>query len=179
MSHILLEEDNIILRAVEPYDLDFMYLAENDSQAWSASATVAPMSRYMIQQYIDMYRADIYQDRQLRLIVAHALTGEQIGIVDLYDFDPRNSRAGVGIYIAPTFRSQGYGKNSLKTLCRYAQEFIGIHTLYATIASDNKKSLHTFTRCSFSQVATIPDWIKTPKGYISAVMLVKIVANRS
>ena len=72
MSQIpFLEEQDIVLRAVEPADLDFMYIAENDTNAWNASATIAPMSRYMIQQYIDMYRADIYQDRQLRLIASH------------------------------------------------------------------------------------------------------------
>ena len=68
MSQLLLQEQEIALRAVEPSDLDFIFWAENDTQAWSASATVAPMSRFMIQQYIDSYRADLYQDRQLRLI---------------------------------------------------------------------------------------------------------------
>lgn len=171
MSTSILQEKEIILRAVEPADLDFIFLAENDSSSWKASSTVAPMSRYMIQQYIDTYRADIYQDRQLRLIATHARTGQRIGIVDLYDYDPRNSRAGVGIYITATHRLQGYGTSALEALCHYAQEFLGIHMLYATIASDNQPSIHIFTRCRFTPTATLPHWIKTSQGYTSAIIM--------
>lgn len=179
MNTSILQEKEITLRAVEPADLDFIFLAENDSSSWKASSTVAPMSRYMIQQYIDTYRADIYQDRQLRLIATHAHTGQRIGIVDLYDYDPRNSRAGVGIYITATHRSQGYGTSTLEALCRYAQEFLGIHTLYATIASDNHPSIHIFTRCQFAQTATLPHWIKTTQGYTSAVIMQRIATKKA
>ena len=171
MSTSILQEKEITLRAVEPADLDFIFLAENDSSSWKASSTVAPMSRYMIQQYIDTYRADIYQDRQLRLIAKHAHTGQRIGIVDLYHYDPRNIRAGVGIYITATHRSQRYGTSALEALCRYAQEFLGIHMLYATIASDNHPSIHIFTRCGFTPTATLPHWIKTTQGYTSAIIM--------
>ena len=171
MSTSILQEKEITLRAVEPADLDFIFLAENDSSSWKASSTVAPMSRYMIQQYIDTYRADIYQDRQLRLIATHAHTGQRIGIVDLYDYDPRNSRAGVGIYITATHRSQGHGTSALEALCHYAQEFLGIHMLYATIASDNQPSIHIFTRCRFTPTASLPHWIKTAQGYTSAIIM--------
>ena len=174
MSTSILQEKEITLRAVEPNDLDFIFLAENDSRSWKASSTVAPMSRYMIQQYINAYRADIYQDRQLRLIATHAHTGQRIGIVDLYDYDPRNSRAGVGIYIIATHRSQGYGTSALEALCRYAQDFLGIHSLYATIAEDNRASLQLFARCDFIQTGSLRQWIKTSQGYASAIMMQRI-----
>ena len=174
MSTSILQEQDIILRAVEPSDLDFIFLAENDSKSWKVSSTVAPMSRYMIQQYIDTYQADIYQDRQLRLIAVHAHSGERIGIADLYEFDPRNSRAGVGIYITPSHRSQGYGTSTLVALCRYAQEFLGIHSLYATIGADNLASLHIFSRCQFTQSGTLQQWIKTPQGYTSAIIMQRV-----
>lgn len=173
MTKPLLQEKDIILRAVEPDDLDFIYLAENDTLAWHTSATVAPLSRYMIQQYIDTYRADLYQDRQLRLIATLSGTGEQIGIADLYDFDPRNSRAGVGIYITPSQRCKGYGKKLLSALSHYAQEYIGIHMLYAFISVDNDSSRHIFNHCGYTQVATLPCWIKTSQGYTSAVIVQK------
>lgn len=169
-----IRQDNIELRAVEPNDLDFIYLAENDAQAWNASATVAPMSRFMIQQYIESYRADIYTDRQLRLIAIDTTTGERIGIADLYDFDPRNGRAGVGIYIDPAIRNKGYGRKVLDLLCHYAQEFVGIHNLYATIPTDNAPSRIIFAQCHFTETATLPHWIKTPQGYTSAVMVMRI-----
>lgn len=164
----------ITLRAVEPADLDFLYLAENDSSAWSVASTTAPMSRLMLQEYIEQYSADLYRDKQLRLIAQESATGKVIGIVDLYDYDPRNSRAAVGIYIAPQLRSQGYGKQALDALCSYAQEFVGIHTLYAFIAQYNIASRHIFAHCLFVETATLPQWIKTPQGYTSAIIVQRI-----
>lgn len=171
-SHITSE--NLILRAVEPSDIDFLYLAENDTDAWSSSATVAPMSRLLLQQYIEQYHADLYGDRQLRLIAVHPISGEPIGIADLYDYDPRNSRAGVGIYIAPKKRSQGFGTLALQLLCDYAQDFIGIHNLYAIIAEENRASRHIFDKCGFAERTTLPHWLKTSHGYTSAVLTMRI-----
>lgn len=174
MNKTLLQEKEITLRAIEPDDLDFVYLAENDTHSWHSSATVAPMSRYLIQQYIESYRADIYQDRQLRLIATHTLTGERIGVADLYDFDPRNSRAGVGIYIAPNMRGKGYGKQMLALLSDYAQQFIGIHNLYAIISTDNTPSRQVFAHCGYNEIATLPHWVKTSQGYTSATIVMCI-----
>ena len=164
----------ITLRAVEPTDLDFLYIAENDTRAWSASATVAPWSRLLLQQYIENYRADIYSDRQLRLIAIDAAQ-RAIGIVDLYDFDPRNSRAGVGIYIAPSMRSKGYGQEALKALCFYAQMHLNINNLYAFIAEDNEASRRLFSRCGFTHTATLPHWIKSAQGTTSAAIVMQRV----
>ncbi len=170
----ILSDGCITLRAIEASDVDFVYLAENDAQAWSVAATVAPMSRMLIQQYVEQYTADIYRDRQLRLIVTHCDTGERIGIVDLYDYDPRNSRAGVGIYIVPAYRAQGLGVRSLSVMCQYAQEFLAIHNLYAVVAEDNVASLKIFGKCRFVEVATLSEWVRTAQGYKSAVLLQRI-----
>lgn len=173
MSNTILKP-HINLRAVEPADLDFLYLAENDAQAWSNAATVAPMSRLLLQQYIENYTADIYSDRQLRLIATHPTTGQPIGIADLYNFDPRNSRAGVGIYIDPSFRGNGWGKKLLEALCNYAQSFLGLHQLFAIISTENTPSIHIFESCQFAHSGTLPHWIKTPQGYTDAVIMHRI-----
>ncbi|MBP3671903.1 MAG: GNAT family N-acetyltransferase [Bacteroidaceae bacterium] len=165
------QEGNIVLRAVEPHDLDFLYIAENDAQAWNIASTTAPMSRLMLQHYIEQYSADLYRDHQLRLIAERTDNGERIGIVDLYDYDVRNSRAGVGIYITPAMRHRGYGTSALHALCRYAQEFLGIHMLYAHIGNDNAASISIFAKCHFTHTATLPMWIKTPHGYIDAIVM--------
>lgn len=164
----------ITLRAVEPEDIDFLYLAENDSQAWSTASTSAPMSRLMLQEYIRQYSADLYRDKQLRLIAQDTHTQQSIGIVDLYDYDPRNSRAAIGIYISPAMRSRGYGKSALEALCHYAQEMVGIHTLYAFIAESNTPSRNIFAHCQFTEAATLQHWIKTPQGYTAAIIVQRL-----
>ncbi|MDR1654329.1 MAG: GNAT family N-acetyltransferase, partial [Prevotellaceae bacterium] len=64
---MLLHSENIILRAVEPSDLEQLYLWENDPQLWTAGNTRNPYSRYALKQYIADFQKDIYESKQLRL----------------------------------------------------------------------------------------------------------------
>lgn len=59
---------SVILRAVEPEDLDFMYIIENDRDIWKVGNTNMPYSRFALHEYIANSTGDIYVDKQLRLI---------------------------------------------------------------------------------------------------------------
>ena len=76
------------LRAVEPADVDTMYVWENDVDMWRVSASTAPCSRHALVELVESMRYDIYASRQLRLLI-ESVDGEAVGAVDLYDFDPR------------------------------------------------------------------------------------------
>ena len=94
----MLKNKNIFLRALEPTDISTIYLWENDSRLWKSSSTTAPFTRKQIWDYIQNYSADIYSQRQLRLMIClHDTT--PVGLVDLFDFDPRHKRAFVGLLI--------------------------------------------------------------------------------
>ena len=45
--------EQIVLRALEPEDLDFLYQLENDSSIWEVSNTTTPYSRFILKQYLD------------------------------------------------------------------------------------------------------------------------------
>ena len=107
--------DNIKLRALEPEDLELLYQIENDENLWSVGATNVPYSRYVLCEYITQTRSDIYADRQLRLMIENA-EGDVVGIADLTSFDPRHSRAEVGILIRPAYRRRGYARRALAAL---------------------------------------------------------------
>ncbi len=169
-----LQGDTVLLRAVEPEDLDFLYLCDNDASVWHDGATVAPYSRALLHEYIHQYTADIYRDRQLRLVITLAQTGERIGIADLYDYEPRHNRAGVGIYIIPAMRRHHLGCDALSALCRYAFRFLHLHQLYAMTRVDNAASRALFARCGFVQIATLPQWVYGEQGYTDVAMLQRI-----
>ena len=109
------------LRALEPDDLDTMYRWENDTNIWRVSGTTAPFSRHSLMRLIDEQRFDIYATRQQRLVIETTDTPQpaMAGAVDLFEFDPQNLRAGVGIMTAPEMRGRGYGADALKALERY------------------------------------------------------------
>lgn len=96
---ITLKGNTIYLRALEPEDLEFVYAIENDESIWEVSNTQTPYSRFLIRQYLENAQQDIYEAKQLRLAICKNGTPEAIGLIDLFDFDPRNQRAGVGIVI--------------------------------------------------------------------------------
>ncbi len=57
------------LRAVEPCDIDAMYAWENDTEVWGVSGTTAPYSREQLERFVERQRFDIWQTRQMRLMI--------------------------------------------------------------------------------------------------------------
>jgi diamine N-acetyltransferase len=156
---ITLKGENIYLRALEPEDLEFVYKIENDESIWEVSSTQTPYSRFLIRQYLENAHQDIYQAKQLRLAICKNENAEAIGLIDLFDYDPQNKRAGVGIIVAnPEERNQGVGNESLKLMIAYAFSKLNLHQLYANIASYNEASLKLFTNFGFQRIGIKKDW---------------------
>lgn len=161
----LLENKHIRLRALEPEDLSVLYRWENNSDLWSVGSTLAPYSQYVLREYIVESRRDIYEIKQLRLIIEKCEAKEAIGIIDLFDFDPHNQRAGVGILLDPDYQGNGWATDALNLLVEYAFSFLKLHQLYVHIPSNNEPSKALFARCGFQTTALLTDWLVAPEGF--------------
>ena len=156
-----LKGNNIYLRALEPEDLEFIYKIENNESVWEVSNTQTPYSRFLIRQYLENAHQDIYEAKQLRLAICLNDTFEAVGLIDLFDFDPKNNRAGVGIVISnESNRNSGIGSEALQLVINYAFNQLQLHQLYANIGSDNEISLQLFTKFGFQRIGVKKDWIK-------------------
>jgi diamine N-acetyltransferase len=154
-----LQGQNIYLRALEPEDLEFVYQLENDESVWEISQTQTPYSRFLIRQYLDNAQQTIYEAKQLRLAICKNDSFQAIGLIDLFDFDPKNKRAGVGILIQhPENRQNGFGRQALQLLIQYAFENLELHQLYANISTTNEASIALFTTFGFDCVGIKKDW---------------------
>jgi diamine N-acetyltransferase len=161
----MLQGKNVYLRALEPTDLDFLYSAENDREIWSVSNTTTPFSRYVLKKYIESVQ-DIYADHQLRLIICSQSADEPIGMIDLYEFDSRHSRAGIGIWIIRSSdREKGYARESLQLVVDYAFSTLQLHQLHCGILKSNEASTKLFEKCGFLQTGIKKDWVKTSAGW--------------
>ena len=169
-----LSTGNITLRALEPEDLDFVYSIENDATMWDVSSVNVPYSRMCLQNYILTNSSDIYADKQLRLVVENTVK-QPVGLLDLVNFDPRHSRAEVGIAIHQEFRHKGYAEEALRILINYSRDLLHMHQLYAIIPDDNNVSMHLFKVCGFKKIAVFDDWLATPQGFAKAVFLQMIL----
>ena len=170
----LLENSEIRLRAPEPEDLDVLYQWENDTALWPLGISIAPFSRYTLRQYLANSTQDIYTDKQLRLMIEHLQTGETIGTVDLYDFDPFHGRAAVGILIDPRFRTQGYGLQALTLLESYVFGFLNLHQLYALVPEKNSASIRLFQKAGYTQAGRLTDWLSDGDGFEEVRLLQKL-----
>ena len=146
----------IKLRKIEPADLPFLYVWENDASVWADGANHNPLSQQDLRDYINSTTGDIYQDGQLRLIIEDE--GVTLGCIDLFDFDPRNRRAAIGMYIAPEARGQGVGKQSVRLLEEYALGFLKLRVLYAIIATNNTACSALYRQAGYTPSSILKDW---------------------
>jgi diamine N-acetyltransferase len=156
---ITLKGKNIYLRALEPNDLEFIYAMENDQSIWEVSNTQTPYSRFLVKQYLENAHQDIYEAKQLRLAICQDEDFPALGLIDLFDFDPQNRRAGIGIVIQSiNDRNKNIGSEALHLMIQYAFHNLNLHQLYANIATDNLASLALFTKFGFQEIGVKKDW---------------------
>lgn len=155
----LLQNDKIKLRALEPEDLVFLFSTENDSDFWEVSSTQTPFSKNILKQYLENAHQDIYEAKQLRLVIVDVKNENNIGLIDLFDFNPQHRRAGIGILILKKYQNKGYAAEALKLFINYAFKKLNLHQIYANIPYDNLKSISLFKKLGFNKIGTKKDWI--------------------
>ena len=112
-----------------------------------------------MKQYLENAHQDIYEVKQLRLAICQDEDFPALGLIDLFDFDPKNNRAGVGIVIQGNEnRNRKIGSEALELLIRYSFHHLNLHQLYANIGSENKASIALFTKFGFQNIGTKKDW---------------------
>ena len=171
---VSLKGKQIYLRALEPEDLDFVYNIENDTSLWELSDTQTPYSRFLIKQYLENAQQDIFEAKQLRLAICD-FNNNTIGLIDMFDFDIKNKRAGIGILIQnDQNRNLGYGKEALDLLVNYCFQTLYLHQVYANISEDNLASLKLFEANGFKKIGIKKDWIFNGETYTNEYLLQRI-----
>ena len=153
-----LKGEHIYLRALEPEDLEFIHEIENNQDIWEISNTITPYSKFLIKQYLEQAHKDIFEVKQLRLVICD-YNDKSLGMIDLFDFDFKNRRAGVGILIKDTEnRQKGFGKEALELLIKYCTSDLDMHQLFCNISEENVKSLKLFKNQGFEIIGLKKDW---------------------
>lgn len=170
-----LTNDYIVLRALEPDDVEMLYMWENDSSVWKVSNTHTPLSKFMLANYIKSADKDIWESRELRLII-QTLQGKPVGTIELFNFDPYHSRAGVGVMVFDiSERRKGIAYSALQMISEFALTELGIFQLYANVAESNVPSLQLFTKLGFNLVGIKKRWLRTPNGWENEHLLQKFL----
>ena len=86
------------------------------------------------------------------------ITNATLGCLDLFDFDPRNRRAAIGMYIAPEARGNGVGRQALEQLEQYAFDHLNLRVLYAVISTSNAPCSALFRSAGYTPSSPLSAW---------------------
>ena len=164
----MINNGNVRLRAVEPGDIDLLYQWENDPEIWHASNTLAPYSRFQIEQFVMNAQQDLYATGQLRLVIEvteGGIPGTPAGAVDLFDIDAVNRRAGIGILVTDAFRNRGIATAAIEGVIPYAADTLHLHQIYCHISEDNTLSMKLFEKLGFVRTGIRKEWLIDRKGW--------------
>ena len=143
----MLEGENLKLRLLQLKDLDFLYSVENNQNYFKFSSHPQYYSKEELKEFISNSTPDITIYNQLRFVVD--LNDNPIGLIDLFNYNPKRKNAGVGIIILEEFQNQNFGSKSLELLISYAWEKLDLLSLYANIKTTNKNSIKLFEKYGF------------------------------
>ena len=153
----LLQNNVVRLRAPEPEDLELLYSWENNPEWWELGNTLAPYSRYLLKEYIAESHRDIFDLKQLRLMIDLCSTGQTVGML-----------------VDPLYQKNGLATEALNLLVGYAFSYLKLHQLFVHIPVGNEPSKSLFTRCGFTVTGILTDWITTKDGYSDVLIMQRI-----
>lgn len=172
---MFLKGDLVYLRALEPSDADLLYKWENDPELWQVSLTQVPLSRFILEEFVNAAHQDIYTNRQLRLMACTCDDQRVAGVVDLFDFEPQHDRCGLGIYINDRFRGKGYAAECLRLVKEYSFDVLHLRQVFVHVNESNKGSLALFENAGFQKCGLKKSWIKSGIGKYQDVWFLQCI----
>ncbi len=161
-----MRSEKCLLRAIEPSDSSVLYTWENNTENWKYSGTLKPYSKHIIEEYLVNAKHDIFTNKQVRFIICTS-NNFPIGTIDLYDYDPINLRAGIGVLIGDAdYRNQGYATQALQLLIHYTKHTLNLKQVYCSIQADNEHSVKLFNALLFKHTGTHANWYKKSEYFI-------------
>ncbi|MDR0940727.1 MAG: GNAT family N-acetyltransferase [Bacteroidales bacterium] len=170
-----LQTPEVKLRALEASDVELLYEWENYTEVWQCGCTVTPFSHTVLREYIANAHLDIYSVKQLRLMIESIEISRTVGMIDLYDFDPHHSRAGLAIFIRKDCCNKHFAHAAITSMLHYCKEQLLLHQIYAEVPETNEASQALFRSCGFSHTGTKTEWLKRSDGYESVLVFQRIL----
>lgn len=141
---------HIYLRPVTMRDAKTILEWENDPALWEVTSTPGPFTLQEIKEFISK-STNVFEQHQMRWIICEKSNDQPVGALDIFEFNPKEMTAGVGILIAEkSNRNKGYGKEALRTFITFARDTLRFSKLHCMIHVDNHPSLRIFEQCGFT-----------------------------
>ncbi len=126
-----------------------------NSRVPSGMRSTIRFTREELREFIENQQHGFEANEQLRFVIcrregASTAPGAPIGFVDLFDYDPVERTAAIGILICdPADRRRGYGRRALTLALDRARYVLCLRKITCTISPDNPASAALFAGAGF------------------------------
>lgn len=156
-----MQAENIYIRALEPEDLEFLYLNENSPESWQWGGQKNIFSKHDLVKFIESSHKDITITGQKKFVIALKNDDTRIGTVDLYEYDAVNRNVSLGlIFYDVVQRGNGYGFEVVELMKKFCFEQLAVHQIYCEVQISNNISVALFEKCGFVLCGEKKDWIQ-------------------
>lgn len=167
---------NIMLRAMEPDDMEMLRETANDPNTefmvggWSFPISKAEQMKW--------YERAVLDKNNLRFIIETLDEKQAIGMVNLVNIDWKNRSAFHGIRLGKhSPKGKGYGTDAVMALMRYAFEELQLVRLDGSWVEYNEPSLRLYKKCGWVIEGT-KEKAKFAKGRYYNVLIGGILVDR-
>ena len=98
-----------------------------------------------------------------------------VGAVDLYDFEPRQLRAGVAVHIDADARRSGHAQAGAVHLARPRFVAFGFEAIVAEVPANHEASPGLFQKAGYRATGRREQWIRTPQGGWNDVVTLQLL----
>jgi len=140
---------SIFLRPAVREDAKVILEWENNPEFWPVTETPGPFEINDIRNFIKN-SSDLFGSGQLRMLICLKKDGSPIGALDLFDFNAKEAKAGIGILIGNAcHRNKGIATEAINTLLGAMYTNLRLKKLECLIFPDNLPSIKLFEKCAF------------------------------
>lgn len=138
----------IVLRQLEPHDVEYLYRYRNDrSVVGQLGGHSHGYSRADLANWVERHRG---MSNEVLWAIATVKDDRCIGHVGLYDIDHRIRKAEFGILLGDTdFHGKGVGKHVTATMIAYGFEQLNLRRISLTVLASNKRALALYEQLGF------------------------------
>jgi ribosomal-protein-alanine N-acetyltransferase len=101
----------------------------------------------------------------------YARTVKKIGSVSLWAINWHHLRSGVGIWIIPKYWERGLGSKTINLIKLVAFNHLNLNRIEAYIATQNKRSIKMFKKCSFVEEGVLKKYLKIDGKFEDALIV--------
>ncbi|WP_107487810.1 GNAT family protein [Streptomyces sp. M1013] len=143
----VLTGDKTVLRPFTPEDADTMWEIVNDPEV--VRFTFEPATELTLDTLRSWYGVRTAAPDRLDLAVTDRATGELVGEVVLYEWDPSARSCTFRTLVGPRGRGRGLGSEATRLIVGHAFEQVGLHRVQLEVYADNPRARRVYEKAGF------------------------------